>query len=367
MYLWADVLFLVPAGMLLDRYSTRTIILSALMVCILSTVGFALTHSYYWACFFRFLSGIGNAFCFLACVVLIARWFVPNRQALIIGLTVTLAFLGGMVAHTPFAYLNTLLGWRYSLLVDALFGLLLWGWIAYIVQDYPSGKKSLLKASAPSPSLRSVIHNRQTWLGGIYTCFLNLPIMVLCALWGASYLQIVHQVNALSASSMISLIYIGSMIGCPVAGWISDHYGQRKPIMIVGALGTLLCVLPLLYNGSLSYTSLSVLFFTLGFLTSTQVVSYPLIAESNAPSNTGTATGLASLLIMGGAGVGQVVFGWLMQHHADHSSEYVSVDYQYAMWMFPITAAAALIAVLLMHETYCKRLKRAEDASNDAN
>ena len=61
---------------------------------------------YFTACFFHFLSGIGNAFCFLSCVVLVAHWFPPRRQALVIGLLVTMAFTGGMMAHTPFAYLN---------------------------------------------------------------------------------------------------------------------------------------------------------------------------------------------------------------------------------------------------------------------
>jgi len=101
MYLWADILFLIPAGIILDRYSTYWVIIIAMSVCVLGTLGFALTHSFAWASFFHFLSGIGNAFCFLACVVLVSRWFPPRRQALVIGSIVTMAFLGGMMAHTP--------------------------------------------------------------------------------------------------------------------------------------------------------------------------------------------------------------------------------------------------------------------------
>ena len=107
---------------------------------------------------------------------------------------------------------------------------------------------------------------------------------------------------------------------------------------------------------ALSQMTLSIIFFALGFFTSTQVISYPLVAESNHAENTGAATGIASVIIMGGGGVGQVLFGWLMAHHAGAAvTHYTVADFQFAMWMFPIAAVAALVAVLMTRETYCKR------------
>ncbi len=356
-YLWADILFLLPAGIILDRFAARTTILAAMFLCVIGTFGFAITHSFFWACFFHFLSGIGNAFCFLSCVVLVSNWFPPRRQAFVIGLLVTMAFLGGMMAHTPFAHLNDLYGWRSALLIDGVIGALLLGWIAIIIQDRPdeSLAKQITSHKNVFTSFLLAIKNRQNWLAGFYTSFLNLPIMVLCALWGASYLEVVHKVPELAASNIVSLIFIGSIIGCPLVGWLSDHQGKRKPLMIIGAVATLLTVIPFFMDIALSQLQLSILFFALGFFTSTQVISYPLIAESNTKDNTGASTGFASVLIMGGAGIGQVLFGILMQHHAGlMNSHYTVADFQYAMWMFPLTAIAALIAVLLTRETNCK-------------
>lgn len=358
MYLWADILFLLPAGLILDRFSTRNVILVAMLVCVFGTLGFALTHSFLLACLFHFLSGIGNAFCFLSCVVLVSRWFPPQRQALVIGSLVTMAFLGGMVAHTPFAWLNESWGWRNSLLIDSGIGALLLLWIAAFVYDQPRSDLDRVKTRSPAlmTSLLHALRNRQTWLAGLFTCFLNLPIMVLCALWGASYLQVVHQLSDIAASNVVSLIFIGSIIGCPLAGWLSDTQARRKPVMIYGALATLLTLIPLFTGMHLTQVQLGIVFFLLGFFTSVQVISYPLIAESNTGDNTGSATGIASIVIMGGAGVGQVLFGLLMQQHTVLSSgQYSVADFQYAMWMFPLTTAAALLAVLLVRETYCKR------------
>lgn len=357
-YLWADILFLLPAGIILDRFSARQVICTAMLVCVLGTVGFATTGSFALASFFHFLSGIGNAFCFLSCVVLVSHWFPPRRQALVIGSLVTMAFIGGMMAHTPFAYLYELFGWRQALLIDGAVGAVLLVWIYWIVKDRPSDSLEQVRTSQGHiiSSFLKALSNRQNWLAGFYTSFLNLPIMVLCALWGASYLQVVHHLSDIAASNVVSLIFMGSIIGCPLVGWLSDSQGKRKPLMIVGAIATLLTLIPLFFSAVLSQMVLSIIFFALGFFTSTQVISYPMVAESNSTENTGAATGIASVLIMGGGGVGQVLFGWLMAHHAEAEvTKYTVADFQFAMWMFPITAIAALIAVLLTRETYCKR------------
>lgn len=358
MYLWADIIFLLPAGIILDRFSTRQVILSAMFVCVLGTVGFATTDSFALASFYHFLSGIGNAFCFLSCVVLVSRWFPPRRQALVIGTLVTMAFIGGMLAHTPFAYLYDLVGWRQALLVDGAVGVVLLIWIYVVVKDSPDDNFHINAHRQDSvlSSFMGAFKNRQNWLAGLYTSLLNLPILVLCALWGASYLQEVHHLSEIAASNVVSLIFMGSVVGCPLVGWMSDASGKRKPLMIWGAVTTLVTLMPLFIASDLSQITLSVIFFLLGLFTSTQVISYPMVAESNAPETTGAATGVASVIIMGGGGVAQVLFGWLMASHAGEAVTRYSVsDFQFAMWMFPVAALAALVAVLLTRETYCKR------------
>lgn len=357
-YIWANVLFLLPAGIILDRFSARLVILFAMFSCVIGTAGFAWTSSFAWASFFHALTGMGNAFCFLSCVVLVSRWFPPRRQALVLGCIVTMAFMGGVLAHTPLVYLNDHYGWRNALLIDSVVGVLIFLWIYFIVRD--KGNDLLIDTHAKkqtwSSNFKEALSNTQNWFAGLYTACLNLPIMVLCALWGASYLHVVQHLPKIVSSNTVSLIFVGSILGCPLMGWLSDSMARRKPLMIVGVLATLLTLVPLFLGIVLSETTLGIIFFALGFFTSTQVISYPLIAESNSIRNTGVATGIASVIVMGGGGVGQVLFGLLIQQHAGIGAEYYSApDFQFAMGMFPVAIVVALIAILLIHETYCKR------------
>ena len=298
--------------------------------------------------------------------MLISRWFPPQRQAFLVGIVVTMAFIGGMLAHTPFAKLNALYGWRQALLIDAALGSIILLWIYTFVEDRPQGSAQEISQDNNS-SMQGFVHalkNSQNWLAGLYTSFLNLPIMVFGALWGSNYLMSVFGVEKMAASTITANILLGSIIGCPLSGWLSDKSGKRKPIMIVGALSSLVLMIPLYQGISMSAFHLHLLFFFVGVSTSTQVVSYPLIAESNPSKYTGVATGLASVLIMGGAGVAQMIFSSVLQISASQhriissvsetSLHYSAVDYQKAALMFPIAFFLALLAVLRLKETNCK-------------
>lgn len=358
-FLLANILFLLPAGVILDRFSVRRVILLAMSTCIAGTIGFGLSQSFFWATFFHFLAGIGNAFAFLACVVLTSRWFPPRRQALVIGTLVTMAFFGGMVAHTPLVYLNAHFGWRQSLLIDGGIGTILILWLFAVLKDRPfiDTAQSQLPAEPMLSSFLCAVKTKQNWLCGVYISCMNLPIMVLGALWGASYLSTVHNLPMISASNIVSCLFIGSMIGCPLVGWFSDAIGRRKLPMMLGALMTLLVFFSLFLPITFSEHLLYIIFSLIGFFTSAQVVGYPCVAESNLPRFTGAATGITSIVVMGGGAVGQIAFGQLMQHNAGVASQvYRAVDFQYALWLFPVTIFFAIIALGLTRETYCRQL-----------
>lgn len=355
-YLLANVLFLLPAGVILDRFSVRWVIAGALSICVLGALGFALTTSFKLAMIFHFFAGLGNAFCFLSCVVLISRWFPPKRQAFVTGIIVTMAFLGGMVAHAPFVWLVDLWGFRQALLIDGFVGIALLMIIVSIVRDYPPHTKPP-QNNLKTPvflSLRQVLSIPATFFGGLYTSLMNLPLMVLCALWGVSYLETVHHLTSFQASSVSGMMFFGSMIGCPLAGWLSDHMRKRKPIMFVGALLTLPVIISLIYIQNLSLTMLFILFFLIGLLTSTQVISYPLVAESNAPKYTGVAVGMASVIVMGGAGFAQILFGVLMGEPMTLQNVYTAAHFECAMKMFIVATFLAVCSLFFIRETYCQ-------------
>lgn len=365
-YFYADVIFLLFAGILVDRMSIRVIILSAMVLVVLATISFAFSRSWQLAAFSHFIAGIGNAFCFLSCIKLATRWFPSQRLALVIGIIITIAMAGGVVAQTPFALLVHAIGWRSSVLLNAALGAIITLLVYFFVYDYPKQPffhKTSPETISPPTSVRKSISfalfNKQNCLAGIYTCLLNLPIVLLGALWGTLYLTQVHHLGKTRASLVAMMVFLGTIVGSPAVGWLSDFLGRRRLLMIWGALLALLTVLIVMFMPGLTFFSLLILFFLLGIFTSTQIISYPLIAESNPNYLTGTATSLASTLIMGGGAVFQPLFGWLIDLHWDKTliqglPFYSPSNYLCGMAIMPIAFTVGLIAAYCLRETYCQ-------------
>jgi MFS family permease len=364
-YFWGDVLFLFPAGMILDRFSTRKIILASLFVCIAGTIVFANAESLMLAKSCRFITGIGNAFCFIACIRLASRWFPPRRMALVIGLIVTIAMLGGVFAQTPLVYLDQALGWRHALMFNACLGLIIYVLIWWYVFDTPPNAKQLSNTTVDHNAwhkAKMALSNPQNWFCGLYTSLLNLGLMLLGALWGVMYLVQVHGLSHTKASIVTSMAFFGLIVGSPVLGWISDSMGKRKPTMIIGAALSIFSILAIMFISNMSMSLAMLLFFLMGFFTSAQVIAYPVVTESNPSAITSTATGLASFLIMAGPAIAQPLFGWLMDYKwhgviQDGVRLYSNHEFLVAMSILPISFIIGLALSFFIRETYCQPVK----------
>jgi MFS family permease len=362
-YLVANLIFMFPAGLILDRLSTRRLILGAMTLCVCGTLIFSFSHSMHEAMFGRFLTGIGGAFPFLACLRLASRWFPARRMALITGAMVTMMMLGGVAGQTPMTYLNHLFGWRAALRLDAMLGVCFIGLIFWVVRDYPDNyPKRLLRAHSFQKtdmikSLRAAVFHKHNWLFGIYTCLLNLPVMLLGAVWGGLFLRQAHHFTALQSSYVTTMIFFGTLIGSPVVGWLSDKFEMRRVPMIVGALFSIAIVFAIMYWHTNDLSAMMLLFFILGFVSSTQIISYPAIAECNSHDQAGAALGLASVLIMGGAAFFQPLFGWLMDLQwsgkmINGVAHYSMHNYLTGFIIFPAAFIVGLFMVILAKETY---------------
>ncbi len=367
-YFIANLLFLFPAGILLDRFSTKKIILWSLGFCFLGTFFFSLTHAFWLAMACRFFTGIGSAFCFLCCVRLASRWFEPKMMALVTGVVITVAMVGGMVAQTPLRLLINHFGWREALRFDALlgFGILLLIWFG--VQNYPEdthGKiteqRSQLHALGFWRSTAMALLRIQNWLAGLYACLMNLPIYLLGALWGSMYCTQVQHLSATDSSFVTSMIFLGTIIGSPLVGRISDALGYRKKPMIWGVFLSCVVFAPLMMGIQLSLAELMAIFFLLGLTTSTQVLSYPMVAESNPISLTATAVSVVSFTVIGGGAVFQPLFGYLMDsaYHGVVTTKtlrvYTPATFHHAMLIMPVSFVISLIALFFLKETRCQQ------------
>jgi MFS family permease len=350
-YFYATIIFILPAGYIVDRYSTRKIIIGILTLCLCATAIFALSGNLILATVCRFISGVGGAFCFLSNFKLISRWFAKEELGFVTGILVTIGMIGGFLSQTPFALLNEYLGWRQAMLFDVFLGIIVLLIIYFFVRDYPLEKKDILEMSyAGSPKLPyTSIHN---WLYGMYTCLLNLPIVLLGALWGNLYLQEVHRFSNAQSSFISSMLFIGTIIGSPIMGFISDYLRNRKIPMLIGVILSIITILFIINIKKDLFLLFMLLFFLLGFFTSSQILGYPAAAIENPLATASTSASIVSFTVMCGYIIFQPLFGFVLDlssHYFKVANSYqVALNYKVSMSLIPFGFAIALIALIFI-------------------
>lgn len=361
-YYLSNVLFLFIAGLVLDKYSTKKIIMVAMFLCVLSTFILASTYSFYVAMLCRFVIGIGSAFCFLGPIRLASRWFPPRRMAMITGAIVTMAMTGGMLAQYPLTKLVAQIGWREALVQVGYLGVVILVLMYFgIIDKSRNAPAAVAKDIKVSKIIRQVYLNSQTMRAALYSSLMNMAIAVFGAMMGTLYLVQRLGVSKEEAAMVNSMLFLGAIIGGPFIGWCSDKMGLRVLPMKVGVIAsTVILVITIFFPVPLFV--MKILFFLLGFFTAAQIISYALVVESSPPSLTATAVGVVSLFVQGGYIVYQNIFGWLLTAHGEMqmlngTPVYSLADYQHAALILPLGLLLAYFALSGLKETHGQQLE----------
>ena len=179
--------------------------------------------------------------------------------------------------------------------------------------------------------------------------------MVLAALWGNLYLVQGRHLTEMQASTVTSMLFVGMIFGPPLVGWVSDQLGRRKPLMIFGAMFSILMISLIIGVPGGSFAMFLVLFLLLGFAASFQVLSYPLVAETTPKELTSISMSVLSILFNLSIAVAQPLFGWLINFSSHQASAPQSVgyslhDYRFALFMLPAAFVISLLASVFVKD-----------------
>ncbi|WP_440992711.1 MFS transporter [Cysteiniphilum litorale] len=347
MYLIGNVLMFIPAGVILDRYNSKRVIVSALIVMLIGVAIMTFVSNQFIAYACMLLVGFGGAFTLLSCVRVATSWFEHGRVGFPISMAITIAFLGSYLGnaggHALLVYSGS---GQVVQITNIVMGLVIIALALLLIQKKPQRNEQNEQNNKAQQSiwrafknLRYVVNKKQNWLAALYISLMNFPVMILEFSFGQAFLRHSFSISAQDAAMIAGIISIGYMIGGPLWNKLSDYYRSRKPFMLLGASLSLVVTL-LLLNADLGYHALIVIFFFIGALTAAQNIGYPVIAESNPTEIAASATSLGSLIIMGGGALAQIGFGMLEQ----------SLSFRGAYIVTPICISISLLLVFLIKE-----------------
>jgi MFS family permease len=356
----------IVAGSLLDRFGARNVLVPAALVCTLGCFIEILGHSPFWLSAARFCQGLGSAFAFVGTMYLAAEWFPRSMLARLSGLTTSLGMAGAIMGNSGIARAVETLGWHRALVVAGFVGIAVTAVIFFVVpRDTRQRKARAEEASLPRgpgllQSLKIVYSNPQSWLAGIAGTALYMPLSILGALWGVEYLISVSGGDKVTGAGAVSMLYVGWLIGGPIAGWFSDRTGQRRNLLLGAGVATLLMTLVVVFVPHVSVPGAYILMLLLGFASTSQVVCFVTAIEHNPPAVAGTAIAATNMMIMVFGGFGEWAFGFILDYFTPGighpAAGYPESSYRKAILLLPIVSACGVAAAYFLTEARRKKL-----------
>src|SRR4051794_25532280 len=155
----------IPCGFLFDRFGPRRSIVGMLTLATLGGIIFTLAPSWPMLLTGRVLMGAGFGVMLIGTMVVISRWFPPDRFSTLTAMVMSIGLLGNLAATTPLAWASEVMGWRpvcgAAVIFPALPTIAVW----LVVRDAPAGHPFLARPPEPPrkmlQGLVEVLRNRR--------------------------------------------------------------------------------------------------------------------------------------------------------------------------------------------------------------
>src|SRR3954464_10371774 len=242
----------IPCGFLFDRFGPRRSVAGMLVVATIGGIVFTLAPSWAELLTGRVLMGCGFAVMLIGSMVVITRWFPPDRFSTVTALVMSIGLLGNLLATTPLAWASQAVGWRavfgIAVAFTALAAIAVW----LVVRGAPSGHPFLARTAEPprvmlqglmevlrKPRLRPILALNFC----NYACTFTVQ-----GLWAGPFLREVHGLDAIQAGNVLLAAVVAYQCGMLAFGPMDRMLDTRKWIAIGGTsvIVAVLAVLALL-------------------------------------------------------------------------------------------------------------------------
>lgn len=364
MYFYIYMLMQVPAGVLVDTFGPRIVVTIGMAMAGVGSVFFALAPTLKLAFWGRFLVGLGVSVVFVSILKFQSTWFLPGEFAFLTGMTQLVGNAGAVLAATPLAFLVNAVGWRFSFQVVGALSFVVAATCWFLVKDAPPGREMTQDKRVMSrllDNLRQVsviFKNRRIWPPFLVIFGVYGTNIAFSGMWGVPYLMQVYGFTRTEAANLMLMIALGTMVGSPLVGYLSDRAKRRKlPYVTFVILYTACWALMILPGaGRPPREILFPLYFLLGFFAAVVCLSFAIGKEVSPPWISGMVFATINIGAFTGISVLQPLVGYLLDLRweglvVDGVKIYPQQAYYFAFGLCFIPLLLAVLSSFLAKET----------------
>ncbi|MGF6306625.1 MFS family permease [Bradyrhizobium sp. i1.8.4] len=239
-YFWGYTLMQIPAGLLVDRYGVKRVVLVSMIASSLGSAAFALAPNLLDVFAARLIVACGDALVFTALLKLVAQSFADERFGMMSGISQVSGYVGGVIATTPLAAAVSGFGWRACFLFIACIGLANLAFAKLALKPDP--------ASYTNKTLKGVVLAARQSLADVanWGCAMTFAshfavVTTLSGVWGIPMVAHIFHISPTAAGTPLLAFMIGNALGSIFLGHAADRAAAVLDRALVG-----ICVLRML-------------------------------------------------------------------------------------------------------------------------
>jgi MFS family permease len=346
-YFWGYTLMQIPAGLLVDRFGVKRVVLASMVASSLGSAAFALAPNLLDVFAARLIVACGDALVFTALLKLVAQSFADERFGMMSGISQVSGYVGGVIATTPLAAAVSGFGWRACFLFIACVGLVNLAFAKVALKPDP--------VSHSNKTLKSVITAAQQSLAHVanWGCAMTFAshfavVTTLSGVWGIPMVAHFFHISPTAAGTPLLAFMIGNALGSIFLGHAADRAADKLDRALIG-----ICVLRMLLIAMLlpavartfGFIYVTVVFTALGLVAGGTV---PLVLKCVKKLYTADLIGVGASVNTTAAGIfagiAQPIIGFAMLA----ASQVSGTDAMHNTAVIGDSGYAALIAILLL-------------------
>ncbi|MGI6251936.1 MAG: MFS transporter [Aminivibrio sp.] len=299
MVFYAYTLMQIPVGALADSKGVRFTVTAGMTAAGAGAFIFSLAPAPWLLFVGRILMGMGVAVAFISSVLFLADNFSGELFGTLSGITSFIGNTGGILAQASLALMIAALTWRttFSILGAVCLALALGCYLTI-----PSGGGGVpVSIASLAAGVRSVLSKWRIYPVCVSYTATSACSLVLSGTWGVSWVTSV--LSRPDGPFFVSLLAAGTMCGAVAAGRMSDTMRSRKkPLILFAGCQVGVWIILTFAGHLLGDIALGTLFFFLGFVAGSIVVSWAIAKEMN-PGHMGLAVAVINTAAFFGVAV----------------------------------------------------------------
>jgi len=231
-YFWGYTLMQIPAGLLVDRYGVKRVVLGSLAASTLGSAAFALAPTLLDVFVARLIVACGDALVFTALLKLVAQSFSDQRFGIMSGISQVSGYVGGALATTPLAAAVTGFGWRACFIFIACVGLANFCLASVTLRPDPAARSGRTIGSVLIAT-RHALARPANWGCAMSFASHFAVVTTLSGVWGIPMVAHVFNISPSAAGAPLLGFMVGNAAGSIFLGHMADRVAAALDTALV--------------------------------------------------------------------------------------------------------------------------------------